>query len=155
MNNTDYLICKHCDNQFLPHKDKRKNPEFCCKECRLNWEKKHPEKRNARIRAYRKKRYQEDSCWRDVGPVAKQLKQWMIELKSQPCTDCGNCFDVCCMDFDHKVDSGKEYNIAHMFAHHYGRELIEKELKKCELVCANCHRIRTRDRKIGKWKKEI
>jgi hypothetical protein len=26
---------------------------------------------------------------------------------------------------------------------------IEKELKKCDLVCSNCHRIRTQKRRTG------
>ena len=78
------------------------------------------------------------------------MKEWMNELKSQPCLDCHQTFPVCCMDFDHRVDTTKSYNVASMFAHHYSRELIEIELEKCDLVCSNCHRIRTRDRRIGK-----
>jgi hypothetical protein len=53
------------------------------------------------------------------------------------------------MDFDHKDGTVKEYNLGSMFAHHYARELIEKELAKCDLVCSNCHRVRTRDRRTG------
>lgn len=74
----------------------------------------------------------------------------MIELKSNPCYDCQQSFDTCCMDFDHRDGTEKKYNIGSMFAHHYSRELIQQELNKCDLVCANCHRIRTRDRRIGK-----
>ena len=73
----------------------------------------------------------------------------MIELKSKPCTDCKQTFPICCMHFDHKEGTNKKYNIGSMFAHHYSRELIEKELSKCELVCANCHAIRTQKRRIG------
>ena len=75
----------------------------------------------------------------------------MAEIKSNPCVDCGNKFDACCMDFDH-VRGEKVYNIGSMFAHHYSKDLIEAELAKCELVCSNCHRIRTRDRRIGSGK---
>ena len=73
----------------------------------------------------------------------------MIEIKSGPCADCGNRFETCCMDFDHKDGSSKLFNIGTMFAHHYSMELIKEELAKCELVCANCHRIRTRNRRTG------
>ena len=85
----------------------------------------------------------------DDGPKAVAQKQWMIELKSNPCADCGNSFPICCMDFDHRLGTLKEYNVGSMFAHHYSRELIEIELEKCDLVCSNCHRIRTRDRRTG------
>lgn len=77
----------------------------------------------------------------------------MNELKSKPCHDCGGTFEICCMDFDHRVGTEKTYNIGSMFAHHYSSELIQIELDKCDLVCANCHRIRTRDRRIGSGKR--
>jgi hypothetical protein len=76
----------------------------------------------------------------------------MIELKSKPCTDCGGTFPVCCMDFDHRAGTNKSHNPGSMFAHHYSRECIEKELAKCDLVCANCHRIRTQKRRTGNGK---
>lgn len=104
------------------------------------------------MRSYRANRYKADKEWLDSGPKAKELKFWMIELKSKPCTDCGNSFPTCCMDFDHRLGTVKSYNVASMFAHHYNKELILKELDKCDLVCANCHRIRTRDRRKGSGK---
>lgn len=114
-----------------------------------NWVAKNREKHNESVRAYRARRYATEGRWRDDGAKAVALKAWMIELKSKPCTDCGGCFPVCCMDFDHHKGDKKAYNIGSMFAHHYSRELIQTELDKCDLVCANCHRIRTRDRRTG------
>ena len=112
------------------------------------WVAENREKLNASVRAYRKRRYTEQGSWPDSGPKARSLKAWMIELKSKPCTDCGGTFEVCCMDFDH-VGTEKGNNVGSMFAHHYSREAIEIELAKCELVCANCHRVRTRNRRTG------
>ena len=114
------------------------------------WVAKNRDKCNATVRAYRARRYERDGCWQDTSPKAAALKTWMIELKSKPCLDCRGTFPVCCMDFDHRDYSEKKYNLGSMFAHHYSRELIEKELEKCDLVCANCHRIRTRDKKTGR-----
>lgn len=112
------------------------------------WAEKNRDKVNSSAREYRAVRYAKEGRWRDEGPKAKALKEWMLQLKSVACTDCGKHFAACCMDFDH-VRGVKLHNVGSMFAHHYSRELIEAELKNCELVCANCHRVRTRDRKTG------
>lgn len=113
------------------------------------WVGNNRERNNANMRAYRKRRYEADGMWRDSGGKASALKDWMIELKAAPCADCTKTFDTCCMDFDHRDGETKAYNVGSMFAHHYSRELIEIEIAKCDLVCANCHRIRTRDRRTG------
>lgn len=113
------------------------------------WVAANRERHNATVRAYRARRYAAEGQWRDEGPKARTQKAWMIELKSAPCSDCGGKFPTCCMDFDHRSGETKAYNIGSMFAHHYSRELIEVELAKCDLVCANCHRVRTRDRRKG------
>lgn len=75
----------------------------------------------------------------------KLIKQaWINEYKSNtPCADCGNCFPAICMDFDHLRD--KTYNISRMAVAN-SKETIVAEMAKCELVCANCHRIRTQNR---------
>jgi hypothetical protein len=68
------------------------------------------------------------------------------EIKSTtPCTDCGKTFDPICMDFDH-CQGGKLDNISRMVNLGRPMKIIEDEIAKCELVCACCHRIRTRDR---------
>jgi hypothetical protein len=105
----------------------------------------------ARQNARRRRHTAENpEVYRYRSPKAAALLSWMLELKSAPCADCGNTFPTCCMDFDHMDGHTKAYNVGSMFAHQYSRELIESELKKCQLVCSNCHRIRTRDRRKGK-----
>lgn len=113
------------------------------------WVAANRDRNNARVRAYRRRRYLKEGCWREIGPKAIALKTWMIRLKSKPCQDCHQKFPTCCMDFDHRDGTKKKYNVGSMFAHHYSRPLIRAELKKCDLVCSNCHRIRTRNRKTG------
>lgn len=48
------------------------------------------------------------------------------------------------MDFDHLSD--KDLAISHMRSRGMSRANILAEMAKCELVCANCHRIRTQQR---------
>lgn len=68
------------------------------------------------------------------------------DLKTGPCVDCGNTFPPECMDFDH-VRGRKDKNVGSMFT--YSIQKIQQEVAKCELVCANCHRIRTRKRALN------
>ena len=73
-----------------------------------------------------------------------QRQELLNKLKDVPCKDCGNSFPSYCMDFDH-VRGDKFMDLSDM----KGRtlELIMTEAAKCDVVCANCHRIRTHDRK--------
>ena len=145
-------VCKRCGCGFV-RKPKTTVQAYCSKECRyLQWVESNRESLNAKVREYRARRYRKEGRWRDEGPKAKALKKWMVDLKSGPCCDCGGVFEVCCMDFDHRVGTDKTYNIGSMFAHHYSVDIITAELSKCDLVCANCHRIRTRDRRTGSGK---
>jgi|ERR1035437_1576822 hypothetical protein len=64
-------------------------------------------------------------------------------LKDGPCTDCGGRFPPECMDWDHLRD--KKFDLAN--ANTRSPASILAEIAKCELVCANCHRIRTKGRR--------
>lgn len=84
----------------------------------------------------------------ETGPQARALKAWYEEYKTtNSCVDCNTNYPSCCMDFDHRPGESKSYNVASMVSSHARRELIDVEVAKCDLICSNCHRIRTRDRK--------
>ena len=59
-----------------------------------------------------------------------------------PCADCGGTFPPVCMDFDH-IAPGKVRAVSELITNHATWDTIETEIAKCELVCANCHRLRT------------
>lgn len=61
-------------------------------------------------------------------------------LKSHPCVDCGNT-NILVLDFDHMFD--KKSNIANMARDCVSEELLLCEMGKCEIRCANCHRLKT------------
>jgi hypothetical protein len=52
------------------------------------------------------------------------------------------------LDFDHLKD--KKYNISRMIHDGFSWAAIKKEIAKCEVVCANCHRVRTHNRLTNK-----
>lgn len=74
-----------------------------------------------------------------------QIRDQINELKDVPCADYGGRFDSVVMDFDH-VRGKKLFNIAVAVGTQKGRLKILAEIEKCEVVCANCHRLRTKER---------
>jgi len=73
------------------------------------------------------------------------LVAWLRNLKTGPCADCGGRFDPVAMDFDHREAGSKSFRLAAV-SNGYSRQRMLEEIAKCDLVCANCHRVRTRDR---------
>jgi hypothetical protein len=66
------------------------------------------------------------------------------KLKSVPCMDCGGTYPPVCMDFDHRPGAEKKFNIA-QWRQFSAFELVA-EIAKCDLVCSNCHRVRSAER---------
>ncbi len=75
--------------------------------------------------------------------ISARTKSEIRRIKKSPCADCGNSFNPESMDFDH-VRGTKLKNISQISV----LSLALEEIKKCELVCSNCHRVRTRKRAI-------
>lgn len=75
------------------------------------------------------------------------ILNWLItKYEGVSCVDCNKTFPFCVMDFDHKPDEIKEFNISTKGQYKITPEniaLVEKEISKCQLICSNCHRIRT------------
>src|SRR5690349_20946122 len=72
----------------------------------------------------------------------------LSRLKAVPCMDCGGNFPPVAMDFDH-VRGEKEFSIAACAKFSWAR--LMEEIGKCDVVCANCHRIRTHNRRQEKY----
>jgi len=100
-------------------------------------------------RAYGRQWYQanKESRIANAKGFKKRLQQSLRDLKeSQPCKDCNISYPYYVMQFDHLRD--KKDNIASLVRLAKSRALRE-ELEKCELVCANCHAVRTHKRRIS------
>jgi hypothetical protein len=105
--------------------------------------KKKAAERTATYRKRHPERSREDHA-RYAREARLRSRQFVVNLKSTtPCADCGQVFpdrpEV--MDFDHLRD--KEFQIAQLVARGALPETLMKEIEKCEIVCANCHRTRT------------
>lgn len=81
-------------------------------------------------------------------------REYVRRLKEQPCSDCGKSFHWCVMEFDHtrgepiyKGSRRRRLTFTALIGRSW-KALLE-EVDKCDIVCANCHKIRTF--KGGKW----
>ena len=111
-------------------------------------------------RQYLRDHYTKNVAYYVAKAKAQKAKQYsdmrlmLKAMKSAPCEDCGRSYPYWVMDFDH-VTGTKNFGIARALRTHL--EDILAETKKCQIVCANCHRERTQLRRHwecenGKWR---
>jgi len=66
--------------------------------------------------------------------------EWINSYKQERgCTRCGVTNPVV-LDFHHKNETNKRFGIGG-FRREVGFQKIQEEIEKCEVICANCHRI--------------
>ena len=76
----------------------------------------------------------------------EKIHAYIMSLKNRPCHDCRNKFHPDAMEFDH-CRGEKLFNISKGKKRPFSD--VEAETAKCDVVCANCHRIRTAARRRG------
>lgn len=131
-------ICSKCRedkplSEYTKNKRKKDGLNHSCKICHRKYVNEH----------YRKnKKYYKDKAKKQNKKVYKLIK----ELKENtPCADCGRQYPFYVMDFDHLKD--KLFNVSWLAKTGQSKKLRE-EMRKCEIVCANCHRERTWNRTL-------
>jgi hypothetical protein len=62
-------------------------------------------------------------------------------LLDHPCAVCGET-DTVVLEFDH-IRGKKLYSISLIASNGYSMRVLEAEIAKCQVLCANCHRRRT------------
>jgi hypothetical protein len=70
------------------------------------------------------------------------LKRKLVSIMGGCCVDCGYSSHLAALDFDHRDPSTKKFQLAKGLTH-YSELLCEIEAAKCDIRCANCHRIKT------------
>lgn len=76
----------------------------------------------------------------------KRAAKWRLSqiIKSDNgCIDCGYNKNPYALQFDH-IDDNKKKNVSDLIRSDYSWKTIKEEIDKCEVVCANCHAIRTK-----------
>lgn len=94
---------------------------------RREWYARNPDKQKALVR-------------KRTVRVRVELRTWVNSLKAEKgCEDCSER-DPICLDFHHLRD--KVICIGKAVARTWSKERLEKEMAKCVVLCANCHRKR-------------
>ena len=125
--------CSRCEtnkllSEFHKNKSRSDGRQGICKACRVIYVKQHYEDNK-------------ESYVKRSKVCFIRYKEWFADLKRGPCADCKERFHPCQMDFDHLQD--KTMNVSDMRRRGFAKQTILTEVAKCELVCANCHRLRT------------
>jgi hypothetical protein len=106
-----------------------------CRECKAAYQRQWYERNRDRHRA-------------NAARLRVDLRRRNLEIvqaaKDVPCADCGIRYPSYVMDFDH-VRGRKLGNISLMKTYAGSAKLIA-EIAKCDVVCANCHRVRSHRR---------
>lgn len=95
-------------------------------------------------RAYHKKHYKMNRIQevrknkRNRDSTREYINQYRID---KPCTDCNQKLSYWQLEFDH-VRGEKVYNVCSMPGQ-FGIDKIKDEIAKCDIVCVNCHAMRT------------
>lgn len=123
--------CKRCDttktfDSFYQKKDSKDGLGFYCKACHQEL---HKHYRKLRGSTYNRE-WQKDH--------RKKRKARIVDLLGGKCTACGLVDDPVIYDLHHLNPEEKDVGIGEILDFKW--ETIEKELQKCVLLCANCHR---------------
>lgn len=128
-------LCNGCNTkkeltEFNKNASKKDGHQANCRECSKTHNKKHyiKNKKSHRAKVLVRKR-----------EVQVETRALISEVKQVGCACCDES-DPCCLDFHHKDPNTKEFTIASAQSQGYSVERMRKEIDKCVVVCANCHR---------------
>ena len=83
--------------------------------------------------------------------VIEKSRNYIWEyLSNNPCIQCGES-DPVVLEFDHVDRNTKVNNVSELLK--FSIEKVKKEIEKCQVLCANCHRRKTA-KQFNTWKFE-
>ena len=138
--------CKRCDStkpvsEFTPSAGRYDGLQTYCREC---------------MRIYRREHYRSNpQPYKDrAKELKRKIAEHLKEHKSVPCMDCNVQYPSYVMDLDHREEHDKVVDVSKMVSlGNWSKYLAE--LKKCDVVCSNCHRERTHQRRLDRSSSEV
>lgn len=131
--------CSDCKNvksvsEFNRNKSRKDGYGTKCRDCMKIYRKNHYEANSdvikANVQAAREER-------------KRGIEKYLFEyFQDHPCVDCGNS-DPRVLEFDHRDPELKSINVSQLLGGDHIWSTVYEEIVKCDVRCANCHRIRT------------
>jgi hypothetical protein len=115
----------------------------------------HPDRVKATKSAHRDRNREKIRAADRLNATSSRAKRrvWLDAYKvAAGCTDCGYNTHPRALDFDH-IGSDKSGDVGRLAHHRIAWDRLMAEIAKCEVVCANCHRVRTWRREQGQTPK--
>ena len=139
-------VCTKCNESKLLsdfHKQKKKKAGLrsWCRSCMKAYARSYYHKNLEKERKVRRE------FTRKYKIGKRTVRDCLLSLyEGVPCMDCDGVFPFYAMDFDHRPEEIKVFGIATRGAYVASSGLmdkVKKEISKCDLICACCHRVRT------------
>lgn len=136
-------ICTTCKRRrpltsFNKKRDGKYGRTAKCKKCISRYD----------SQSYRRSTRRRASVISAVGRYKLKLIAFVNEYKERHvCADCESAYPFYVMTFDHLPGAKKEGNISDLIRRGATGEKLQREMKKCDVVCANCHAERTHQRR--------
>ena len=127
------ILCQKCNemktiDNFSVRENRKRGYHTWCKSCVKEYDRERHQKNREKILQQKKDR-------------RLLIREWFDTYKSNlSCEKCGENH-IATLDFHHIDSNEKEYIISDMVRYGFSIENIEKEISKCIILCANCHRI--------------
>ena len=141
-----FKSCRRCKRKLrisnFNWKIKNKRHASYCKECSREYIRDH----------YKKNRkYYLLKARRRNSEIRQKAREYIGSyLSTHPCVDCEET-DILVLEFDHKEKSGKSDDVSRIIRRTASLEQLIKEISKCDVRCANCHRRKT-EKESKSWK---
>lgn len=116
--------------------------QYHCKDCSRKYIRNHY---NNNLKYYIEKARVRNKMIKDIG--TSYLGPYLL---SHPCVDCGEK-DILVLEFDHRDRTKKISEIRNIIQRGGTLDKVKKEVEKCDVRCANCHRRKT-EKETNSWK---
>jgi hypothetical protein len=131
-------ICNKCkeikeESEFNKNSSKKDKLQTRCKPC---------DRIHAKLVYDKDPLGKEKAVLRNKRNIKNNQNLMFSYLQDKQCKDC-NESDILVLEFDHRDPKFKQGSISELISSGLTWNKILKEIDKCDIVCANCHRKRT------------
>ena len=109
-------ICLQCNKKLIGRQSK-----YCCRQCKNIF-------LNQSLQSYHAQQER-----------GRKRKLELIKLQGDECEVCGYNKNYAALEFHHKVPADKSFQLDLRSLSNRSWEAILEEVKKCQLLCSNCH----------------